>query len=126
MTRAEKIVLVKEAWDLDVFKRAYRISLDIHKISNGFPKDELFGLTNQLRRCTKSVCSNLAEGFAKQQFSKAEFKRFITMSVGSSVETRVWIRYCVDLGYLDSHKALEWANEYDVITKMLRKLHAAV
>ncbi len=126
MTKEAGAVLVKKAWDLNVFKRAYKISLGIHKISKEFPKDELFGLTSQLRRCTKSVCSNLAEGFAKQQFSKVEFRRFITMSVGSSVETRVWIRYCVDLGYVDSHKAIQWANEYDIITKILRKLHAAI
>jgi len=125
MTREEK-VLIKEAWELDVFKRAYSISLDIHKISKSFPKDELFGLTNQIRRCSKSICANLAEGFAKQQFSKPEFKRFITMSVGSSIEVRVWIKYCADLQYISSVQALEWAKEYDIITKMLRKLHGAV
>jgi four helix bundle protein len=125
MTREEK-ALIKEAWELDVFKRAYSISLDIHKISKSFPKDELFGLTNQIRRCSKSICANLAEGFAKQQFSKPEFKRFITMAVGSSIEVRVWIKYCADLQYISSVQALEWAKEYDIITKMLRKLHGAV
>lgn len=118
--------MIEEAWDLEVFKRAYRISLDIHKISKKFSKEELFGLTQQLRRSTKSICANLAEGFAKQPYSKAEFKRFITMSVGSAVESRVWIRYCVDLEYLEEKTARKWADEYAVITKMLRKFHASI
>src|SRR5581483_8711584 len=101
--------LIKEAWDLEVFRRAYVLSLLIHKESKKFPKDELFGLTNQIRRCSKSICANLAEGFAKQEFSSSEFKRFITIAIGSVTELRIWIRYCLDLDYIHKPMAKSWS-----------------
>lgn len=115
--------LVREAWDLDVFKRAYRISLEIHRQSQRFPKEELFGLTNQIRRCSKSICANLAEGFAKQEFSSAEFKRFITIAIGSAAEIRIWIHYCLDLGHITGKQAVLWQEEYKIISRMLRRLY---
>ena len=115
--------LVKEAWDLEVFKRAYAVSLSIHKVSKSYPKDEIFALTSQIRRASKSVCANLAEGFAKQEFSPAEFKRFISIAIGSATEMRIWIRYSLDLGYINKEQAKTWSQEYQTITRMLRGLY---
>ncbi len=64
--------------DLEVFQRAYRISLDVHRTSLQFPKVEQFGgLADQMRRASKSICGNIAEGFGKQRRSNAEFKRYL-------------------------------------------------
>lgn len=115
--------LVKEAWDLDVFKYAYAASLAIHKASKSYPKDEMFGLTSQIRRASKSICANLAEGFAKQEFSQSEFKRFISIAIGSATEMRIWIRYSLDLEYINKEQAKAWAQEYQIITRMLRGLY---
>ncbi len=109
--------------DLEVFQRAYRISLEIHRVSLNFPQVEQYALADQVRRASKSVCANLAEGFAKQSHSTAEFRRFIMMSIGSSDEMRVWIRYCFDLDYIDKHVWDEWRDEYQAISKMLQALH---
>ena len=87
--------------DLEVFQRAYRISLDVHRASLEFPAREQGALADQLRRASKSIPANLAEGFARQGKAPADFRRFITMAIGSSDEMRVWIRYCFDLGYID-------------------------
>ena len=63
--------------DLEVFQRAYRISLDLHRASLQFPKVEQFGgLADQMRRASKSICGNIAEGFGKQRRSDAEFPDF--------------------------------------------------
>src|SRR5262245_58731844 len=59
--------------DLEVFKRAYRLSLEIHRASLKFPALEQRTLADQVRRASKSICANLAEGFAKQRQSRAEF-----------------------------------------------------
>jgi four helix bundle protein len=67
---------IKSFEDLDVFQRAYALSLIIHKASLAFPKVEQFGLAEQVRRASKSICANLAEGFGKQRDSSAEFKGF--------------------------------------------------
>ena len=108
--------------DLDVFKRAYRVSLEVHAFSLGLPQIEQFALADQIRRASKSICVNLAEGFGKQAQSKAEFKRFILMSIGSADEMRVWIRYCLDLNYLEEEQWKHWRDEYEQIAKMLQGL----
>ena len=108
--------------DLEVFKRAYRISLEVHRISLEFPQKEQYGLADQVRRASKSICANLAEGFGKQSQSTAEFKRFIQISIGSADEMRVWIRYCFDLGYIDQAQWQTWRDEYQEIARMLNGL----
>ena len=109
--------------DLEVFQRAYRVSLEIHQASLTFPAIEQRALADQLRRSSKSVCANVAEGFAKQSVSTAEFKRFLSMAIGSSDEMRVWIRYCYDLGYIDEGVWQEWRGRYQEISRMLQGLH---
>ena len=109
--------------NLEVFKRAYKVSLEIHKKSLEFPKIEQFGLADQIRRASKSICANLAEGYGKQNHSKVEFKRYITIAIGSSDEMRVWIRYCLDLNYITDKEWQSWRDEYKQISKMLQGLH---
>ena len=108
--------------DLEVFKRAYRVSLEVHRISLEFPQAEQYGLADQIRRASKSICANLAEGFGKQSRSAAEFKRYIQISIGSADEMRVWIRYCFDLGYIDQSQWQSWRDEYQEIARMLQGL----
>ena len=112
--------------ELDVFQRAYKLSLELHRVSLTMPLLEQAALADQLRRASKSICANLAEGFGKQAQSKAEFKRFILMSIGSADDMRVWIRYCVDLGYIDEATWQRWRDEYEAIAKMLQGLWAKV
>ena len=108
--------------ELDVFQRAYKISLEIHRASLTFPQLEQYALADQIRRASKSICANLAEGFGKQSQSKAEFNRYILISIGSSDEMRVWIRYGLDLGYLNEEQWMHWRDEYEQISKMLQGL----
>ncbi len=92
--------MIKRFEEMEVFKKAYKSSLELHAVSLQYPKVEQYALADQLRRSSKSICVNLAEGFGKQA-SKAEFKRYVQMAIGSADETRVWLRYSVDLGYID-------------------------
>ena len=75
--------------DLAVFKLAYRLSLEIHRASLDFPAIEQRALAEQIRRASKSICANLAEGFGKQVASPREFQRFLAMAIGSADEMRV-------------------------------------
>src|SRR5687767_10543640 len=86
--------------DLEVFQRAYKLSLEIHLGSLAMPPIEQRALADRLRRASKSVCANIAEGYGRQKWSKAEFRRFLQMAVGSSDEMRVWVRYALDLDYI--------------------------
>ena len=120
-----KKLQVESFEDLEVFQKAYRISLEIHRRSLEFPKIEQRSLADQVRRASKSICANLAEGFGKQRYSSAEFKRFIMMAIGSSDEMRVWLRYCLDLGYLREEEWRRWRDEYQEIARMLSGLFKA-
>src|SRR5499425_2214797 len=79
---------------LEVFQRAYRLSLEIHRVSLGFPDIEQRALADQIRRASKSICANLAEGFGRQRQSRPEFRRFLVMAIGSADEMQVWTSYC--------------------------------
>ena len=120
--KADRVKPVQSFEDLEVFQRAYRLSLEIHRASLSFPAREQYGLADQLRRASKSIPANLAEGFAKQRSSAAEFKRFLGMAVGSADEMRVWIRYALDLGYVEQSTWQRWRDEYQEIAKMLHGL----
>lgn len=114
--------LIKSAKDLEVFKRAYKASLDIHRITLEFPKIEQFALADQLRRATKSICANIAEGFAKQRSSIPEFARFLSMAHGSAAETLVWLQYALDLKYITSEQFTTWEDDYIAIASMIHNL----
>ena len=117
--------LVRTFEELEVFQRAYRISLEIHRQSLKFPAIEQGALADQVRRASKSTPANIAEGFGKQRVSKAEFRRFVAIAIGSADEMRVWVRYCFDLGNIDEATWEQWRNEYQEIVKMLQGLHSS-
>ena len=110
--------------DLEVFQRAYRLSLEVHRESLTFPKIDQRALGDQIRRASKSIPANIAEGFGKQRLSPAEFKRFLVMAIGSADEMRVWCRYSFDLGYIDEANWQQWRDEYQEIARMLQGLHS--
>ena len=114
---------VNRVEDLEVFRRAYRLSLEVHRARLEFPRIEQFALADQVRRASKSICANLAEGFGRQQQSKPEFRRFLIMALGSADEMQVWTMYCRDLGYIGADMAERWQGEYREIARMLSGLH---
>jgi four helix bundle protein len=118
----QKSGAVRSFEDLDVFKRAYRVSLEVHKVSLQLPQIEQWALGDQIRRASKSICANIAEGFGKQRQSRAEFRRFAKMAMGSADEMRVWLRYALDLNYIEEHQWQTWRDEYQQIAKMLQGL----
>jgi four helix bundle protein len=112
--------------DLEMFQRAYRISLEVHRASLQFPTIEQRALADQIRRASKSICGNIAEGFGKQRRSGAEFKRYLLMAIGSADEMQVWVRYCSDLEYIDQKTCTAWRDEFRQIAKMLQGLYTAL
>jgi four helix bundle protein len=83
---------------------------------------EQYALADQMRRSSKSICGNIAEGFAKQRASSAEFRRFIMIAIGSSDEMKVWLDHSRDLGSADAAQVEGWQLEYARISRMLHRL----
>jgi four helix bundle protein len=111
------------AEDLEVFKRAYALSLDMHRASLNFPKIEQYGgLADQMRRASKSVCAAIVEGQGRQSASPKEFGRYLTMAIGSAEEAKLWCKYAADLGYVEIGLAEAWRDEVGHIVRMLQGL----
>ena len=104
--------------DLKVYEKSYKSALGIYRMTEGFPKEEIYGMTSQIRRAATSIPLNIAEGYAKRE-SQAEFKRYLMMALGSSDEMQVLLRFAKDLRYIEP-AAYEKAKEiYKEIAKML-------
>lgn len=110
--------------DLEVWQKSMRLAEKIYQVTQNFPSEERFGLTNQLRRAAVSVPSNLAEGHAR--FGAGEFSRFISIAMGSVAELETQILLSTDLGYIDGAIADELLAELDGIGKMLRGLAKSI
>ena len=114
--------VVRSFEDLEVYQRAYKLALELHRASLNFPKIEQYALADQVRRASKSVCANLAEGFARQRSSSADFHRFVVLAIGSSDEMKVWLKFCSDLGYIGIDDVTHMRSEYSEIARMLHGL----
>jgi four helix bundle protein len=108
---------VKDYHQLEVWQRSHQLTLAIYAATKSFPKEELFGLTSQLRRASASIPANLAEGCGRD--SDAELKRFIDIAHGSASEAEYHLLLALDLRYLtaDAHQPL--ADEISQIKRML-------
>ena len=104
--------------DLEVYKKAYKVSLSIHKASLTFPKFEQMEMASQMRRAAKSIALNIAEGFGRKQ-STSDFKRFLRIALGSCNETMVCLEYSRDLGYITSSDYAIYEAKLIEIRKML-------
>ncbi len=112
-----------DVWSLDVFRRAYALSLEVHRLSLGFPKaEQMGGVAEQLRRASKSVCALLAEGSGRQRGSDAEFKRYVIMALGSADECKLWCQYARDLNLIEPEIASSWQSRFEEIARMLQGL----
>ena len=115
---------MKSHKDLDVWKAAVILAKNIYSVTTTFPKEEIFGMTAQMRRCSVSIASNIAEGAARQ--SNKEFVQFLHIALGSAaeLETQIIIAQEVKLGKNDVLKSLK--EDLTRIRHMLRGLVKSV
>src|SRR5450830_1865967 len=92
---------IKSHKDLVVFKRAIELAIRIHELSKDFPSEEKYLLTDQIRRCSRSVATNIAEAFRKRRYPKS-FVSKLSDSEGEAAETQVWLYFVETFRYLDS------------------------
>jgi four helix bundle protein len=85
--------------DLEVFQVAFKAAMEIFDISRGFPKEEIYSLTDQIRRSSRSVCGNIAEAFRKRRYPKAFISK-LSDCEGEAGETQTWIDFAHRCGYV--------------------------
>ncbi len=108
--------------DLDVYTRSYNLALAVHKLTLSYPDFEKRELASQMRRASKSIALNIGEGYARRKSSE-DFKRFLTMSIGSCDEMKILIEFSQDLGYIKKEIYEELKEHYEQLGKMLYRLH---
>jgi four helix bundle protein len=108
---------VKDFRTLEIWRRSHRFALRIYEETRSFPKQEMFGLTSQMRRAVTSIGANIAEGCGRD--GDAELKRFLTIALGSACEIDNFLMLARDLGYLDAATANEAAVEILEIRRMI-------
>lgn len=111
---------IKSFTDLNAWKEAHRLVLQIYKITKDFPKEEMFGLTNQIRRAVISITSNIAEGFSRNSYK--EKVQFYAISLGSLTELQNQLLAARDIGYLSNDKFKIIADQTVVTSKLLNGL----
>lgn len=92
---------INSAKDLNVYKRAYALAMEIYELSKYWPIEERYSLTDQIRRSSRSVCTNLREAWAKRKY-EAHFVSKLTDCDGENSETDTWLDFAFDCGYLSS------------------------
>jgi four helix bundle protein len=104
--------------DLKVFQMAYRLAMDIFHLTKNFPVEEKYSLIDQIRRSSRSVAVNIAEGYRKRQYPKM-FVNKLSDSDGEATETLVWLEFSKDCDYLSVENYRKLTNEYEEVGRML-------
>ncbi len=112
---------IKSIKDLKIYTTAYKLAMGIYEISKKFPKEEIYSLTDQIRRSSRSVAINIREGYAKRRYEQV-FIRHLNDAMGSSEETRGWLDFSLDCKYVNNAEYQNFDREYDELNAMLYAL----
>ena len=110
--------------DLKVYQLAYKLAMEVFNESKSFPKDERYSLTDQIRRSSRSIATNIAEGYRKRQYPKM-FVSKLADADGEATETQVWLDFARDCGYLPTERHDTLLKEFEEVGKMLGGIMAA-
>jgi four helix bundle protein len=112
------MAIINSFRDLIVYQKAFGLAMEIFEISKTFPKEEKYSLTDQIRRSSISVATNIAEVWAKKMYQK-HFVSKLSDSLGEEYETEVWLSFSIDCKYIELSKYDYFFREYEEVRKML-------
>lgn len=111
---------IQKFTDLNAWQEGHKLVLRVYSSTNSFPKEESFGITNQMRRCSVSVTSNIAEGFSRQSYK--EKTQFYSMALGSVTELQNQLMIFRDVKYITEAEFTEISNQSTTVHKLLNGL----
>jgi len=109
---------IQSATELEVYRQGYQLAMEIFQIRRGFPREEIFSLTSQIRRASRSVCQNLREAWSKRRY-EAHFVSKLTDCDGENAETETLLAFAHDCGYLDARTFQQLTDANRSIGRML-------
>lgn len=115
----------EERWEkLDIWKLADELALKVYIATKSFPKEELYGITSQLRRATLSIPTNIVEGYSRK--GDKELSRFINISLGSLAETKYLLYFAHRLDYLETEEYNSLKDEYEKLGRKMWRFYETV
>jgi four helix bundle protein len=115
----------EERWQkLEVWKLSDDLAYRVYQVTKNFPKEEIYGLTSQVRRAALSVPTNVVEGYSRK--GDKELSRFVNISLGSLAETKYLLYFSHRLGYFKNGQYDDLRNGYDKLGKLLWKFYEAI
>lgn len=109
--------------DLIIYKKAFALSMEIFEVSKGFPKEEKYSLTDQVRRSSRSVCANIGEAYRKRRYS-AHFISKLTDSDAENSETQVWIDFAFACKYIDENTSISFTQRSEEVGRLINHMIA--
>jgi len=116
-----KMSVIKSFRDLIVYQKSYKLALEIFEITKTFPKEEMYSLTDQIRRSSRSVPANIVEAWPKRKYIKL-FTRKLIDAAGESAETEFWLDMSYDNGYISEEIHMDKITKCQEIGKMLNSM----
>jgi four helix bundle protein len=104
--------------DLKVYQLAYQLAMEVFEVSKVFPKEERYSLVDQMRRSSRSVAANIAEGFRRRQYLRM-FVSKLADADAEATETQVWLDFALDCGYLSKDRRDQLIIGYEEVGRML-------
>ena len=101
-------------WQLDVYKLSVEAGMRLSELSRSFPREEMYSLTDQMRRSSRSVSGHISEGWRRRRY-EAAFRDKLKGGEGEAAETQTWIEYAVRCGYMTAKEGRELHRTYDRI-----------
>lgn len=98
--------------DLEVFQIAFDAAMQIFELTKSFPKEEIYSLTDQIRRSSRSVCANISEAWRRRRY-RAAFINCLNLAEAEAAETQVWLSFCKECNYLSDCQTDSLSQMYD-------------
>ena len=121
MGREKKSERIRSVRDLIVYRKSFNAAMDIYEISKAFPREELYSLTDQIRRSSRSVCTSLSEGWRKRRY-KTVFINKLSDAGEEAAETRTWLEFALACKYINEETYEGLFNQYDEIFAMVHAM----
>ena len=113
---------IKSFQDLEVYQLSHSFAMKIFFLTASFPAEEKYSLTDQIRRSSRSVAANIAEGWGKRIYIN-NFKKHLVDANGSVEESKSWLLFSKDCNYINNEKQIELFNEAEIIGPKIWRLH---
>jgi four helix bundle protein len=113
--------MIESYKDLKVYQVSYSLAMKMFWLTKKMPKEEIYSLTDQIRRSTRSITANVVEGWSKRYYENI-FKRHLIHSIGSCDETKVWLNFALDCKYITTEEHKTFTDQYEELGKMLYML----